>query len=112
VLEKQRDDWNRGDVRAYMEGYAPDTVFVGAEVTRGVGPVLERYLKKYPNREAMGTLAFSEIEVRMLGAEYASVIGRWALTRSAAGGGNTGGRFTLLLKKTAAGWKVILDHTS
>lgn len=112
VLEKQRDDWNRGDVRAYMQGYAPDTIFVSDQVARGSGPVLERYLKRYPNREAMGTLTFSEIEVRMLGAKHASVIGRWALARSAAGGGNTGGRFTLLLEKTAAGWKVILDHTS
>lgn len=112
VLEKQKDDWNRGDVRAYMQGYAPDTIFVSSEVARGSGPVLERYLKKYPNREAMGTLTFSEIEIRLLGTEHASVIGRWALTRSAAGGGNTGGRFTLLLRKTAAGWKVMLDHTS
>ena len=112
VLEKQRDDWNRGDVRAYMQGYAPDTIFVSDQVARGAGPVLERYLKRYPNREAMGTLTFSEIEVRMLGTKHASVIGRWALARSAAGGGNTGGRFTLLLEKTAAGWKVILDHTS
>lgn len=112
VLEKQKDDWNRGDVRAYMQGYAPDTIFVSNEVARGSGPVLERYLKKYPNREAMGTLTFSEIEIRMLGAEHASVIGRWALARSAAGGGDTGGRFTLVLRKTAAGWKVMLDHTS
>jgi ketosteroid isomerase-like protein len=32
--------------------------------------------------------------------------------RSAEGGGDASGKFTLVLRKTAQGWKIILDHTS
>jgi ketosteroid isomerase-like protein len=73
---------------------------------------LARYLKRYPTREKMGTLRFSDIETRMLGAEYASVIGRFHLDRAADAGGEASGIFTLLFHKTPQGWKVILDHTS
>ena len=55
---------------------------MGAKVTRGHAAVLERYLKSYPTKEKMGTLAFSDLEVRMLGADYASVIGRFHLDRT------------------------------
>lgn len=112
VLDKQKDDWNRGDVRSYMRGYAPDTVFVSDQVIRGSGPVLERYLKRYPNRAAMGTLTFSEVEITMLGSDHAMVIGRWNLERTREGGGATGGRYSLVLRKFPAGWRIILDHTS
>jgi uncharacterized protein (TIGR02246 family) len=114
VLERQQAAWNRGDVAAFMEGYenSPDTTFVGTTVTRGYQQVLERYRQRYPNRDAMGELTFSEIEVHRLGPGHAWAMGRFALKRNAAGGGDASGRFTLLLKKTKAGWKIILDHTS
>jgi len=60
----------------------------------------------------MGTLKFSELEVRLLGAEYAVVLGRFDLARSAAGGGAANGRFTLVLKRGPGGWKILHDHTS
>ncbi len=114
VLEKQQDDWNRGDVRAFMEGYEASeaTTFVGAAVNRGSAAVLAHYLKRYPARDQMGKLTFTVIEIRPLGTEHASVIGMFHMKRSAEGGGNKGGIFTLVLRKTAAGWKIILDHTN
>jgi uncharacterized protein (TIGR02246 family) len=114
VLEEQQAAWNRGDVEAFMSGYqASDaTTFVGSTITRGYRQVLESYHRRYPTKEKMGRLAFSETEVTPLGAEYASVIGKWHLDRTPEAGGNVGGIFTLLFRKTAAGWKIILDHTS
>lgn len=114
MIERQQAAWNRGDVRAFMEGYenSPDTTFVGAQVTRGYQQVLENYLKRYPTRDAMGKLAFSELEVHMLGAGHAWVMGRFALERNAAGGGPASGRFTLVFKLTKVGWKIVLDHTT
>jgi uncharacterized protein (TIGR02246 family) len=114
VLETQQAAWNRGDVDAFMAGYeASDaTTFVGSAITRGYKPVLESYRKRYPTKEKMGALTFSDLEIKMLGADYASVIGRWKLERTADAGGNVGGIYTLLFRKTAGGWKVILDHTS
>ncbi len=114
VLDAQVAAWNRGDIPGFMEGYdkSESTTFVGSEITKGHAQVLARYLKKYPTREKMGTLRFSDIEMRMLGTDYASVIGRFHLDRAADAGGEASGIFTLLFHKTGQGWKVILDHTS
>lgn len=114
ILDAQVAAWNRGDISAFMEGYekAESTTFVGTEITKGHAQVLARYLKRYPTREKMGTLRFSDIEMRKLGSDYASVIGRFHLERAVDAGGEASGIFTLLLHKTGQGWKVILDHTS
>jgi len=114
VMDAQVAAWNRGDIPAFMEGYdkSESTTFVGKAITKGHAQVLERYLKTYPTPEKMGTLQFSDVETRMLGADYASVIGKFHLDRSAGAGGEAAGIFTLLFHKTSQGWKVILDHTS
>lgn len=113
-LQRQIECWNRGDIRGFMDGYedSPDTLFVGKTVTRGHAQVLANYLKRYPTREQMGTTTFSGIEVRLLGTDYATVLGRWNLQRPAQHGGDLGGVFTLIFRKTAKGWKIIQDHTS
>ena len=114
VLDSQQAAWNRGDVEAFMSGYeASDSIrFVGATITRGYRHVLENYHRRYSSKEKMGQLTFSAIEVVPLGAEYASVLGKWHLDRSPEAGGEVGGFFTLLFRKTDNGWKIILDHTS
>jgi len=115
VLEQSQKVWNRGDLAAFAAFYedSPDTTFVGKEVVRGgVQAILARYRKAYPTRERMGTLHFSNIDVRMLTPRLALVIGEFHLTRTQAGGGDASGRYTLILRKTHAGWKIILDHTS
>ncbi|HVP48333.1 MAG TPA: DUF4440 domain-containing protein [Bryobacteraceae bacterium] len=114
VLDAQQAAWNRGDVAGFMSGYeaSDSTTFVGATITRGYQQVLDNYHRRYPTKEKMGRLTFSDIEVKALGAEYASVIGGWHLDRPASAGGDVGGIFTLLFRKTASGWKIILDHTS
>ena len=115
LLKDSEDAWNRGDVVTFSSYYddSPDTTFIGREVTHG-GPdaVVARYKRGYPTREAMGTLTFSEIEVRPLGADYALAHGKFSLKRTAAGGGDTSGRFTLVLRRTAKGWRIIHDHSS
>lgn len=114
VLAGQEADWNRGDVRAFMTAYekSESITFVGTAVSRGFDKVLARYLDKYPNKAAMGELTFSGIEVKMLGSDYASVLGRFHLKRAKEAGGDAAGIFTLICKKTPGGWKIILDHTS
>ena len=98
--------WNRGDLPAFASYYddSPATTFIGREVTRGgVQAILERYRRGYPTREAMGTLTFSELEVRPLADGVALMTGRFALKRTAAGGGDASGRFTLIWKRTPDG---------
>jgi uncharacterized protein (TIGR02246 family) len=112
VLDAQRDAWNRGDVEGYMDGYAraAGTVFVsGDNVTRGWQTVLDRYKKNYNSREKMGTLTFSDLEITPIGNNAAIVLGRWQLQRA---NDEPHGRFTLILRRTKQGWKIIHDHTS
>lgn len=114
VLDDQVAAWNRGDLRAFMDGYeeSPSTTFVGTNVTKGHAKVLANYLARYPTKEKMGTLRFLDLDIRPLGDDYTMVIGRFHLDRSKEGGGESSGNFTLLFKRTARGWKIILDHTS
>jgi uncharacterized protein (TIGR02246 family) len=115
LLKDSEDAWNRADLVTFSAFYddSPDTTFIGRDVTRG-GPreVLARYRRGYPTSEKMGTLTFSEIEVRALGEGYALAHGKFALKRTPAGGGDTSGRFTLILRRTPAGWRIIHDHSS
>jgi ketosteroid isomerase-like protein len=113
VLDAQAAAWNRGDVEGYMEGYAKEdaTTFVsGDTVTRGWRTVLERYKSRYDTRAKMGTLAFTELELKPLSEFYFMATGRWQLTLES--GGTPHGRFTLIFRRTNAGWRIVHDHTS
>ena len=114
VLDDQTAAWNRGDIPSFMTGYenSPNTTFVGTSVTKGYAAVLERYKQKYSSKAIMGTLKFSELEVRMLGSDYAGVTGRFHLDRTKEAGDEAKGIFSLVFKKTPGGWKIIVDHTS
>jgi len=112
VIDAQAAAWNRGDIDAFMDGYArsPTTTFVsGDEVTRGWQTVRDRYAKKYDNREKMGTLTFSEVEITPLGDDAALVLGSWSLQRK---DDRPHGKFTLLFRRLPEGWRIVLDHTS
>jgi uncharacterized protein (TIGR02246 family) len=112
VLTAQVAAWNRGDIDGFMNGYARsgDTEFVsGDKITRGWQTVRDNYRKKYDSREKMGTLKFSEIEVTPLASDAAIVLGRWQLVRQK---DKPHGTFTLLFRRTPAGWRIVHDHTS
>jgi len=114
VLTDQQAAWNRGDIVAFMHGYddSPETTFIGKTIQHGYQMILDRYQQSYGTREAMGELAFSDLDLRMLGPEHAVVTGRFHLTRTQAGGGEAAGAFSLVFEKKAGEWKIILDHTS
>jgi uncharacterized protein (TIGR02246 family) len=114
VIEKSADDWNRGDLEAFVQCYeqSPETTFVGTEVSRGTAEVLSRYQRAYPDPQRMGKTTFSELQARPLTAELAIVTGRFHLQRDAQSGGDKSGLFTLVMRKGADGWRIIHDHTS
>ena len=112
VLEQQARDWNAGNVQAFMRGYAKSdsTRFAsGGDVVRGWQTVFDRYVKKYPDRAAMGTLTFSDLEITVLSPDAAVVLGRWRLKRAQ---DEPNGVFTLIFRKTTDGWRIVHDHTS
>jgi uncharacterized protein (TIGR02246 family) len=115
VMKDSEIAWNRGDLVAFASYYedSTETTFIGRDVTRGgTKAILDRYRRSYPTPEAMGTLTFSELEVRPLADGLALTTGKFALKRTAAGGGDASGRFTLIFRRTPSGWKIIHDHTS
>jgi ketosteroid isomerase-like protein len=112
VLTAQQNAWNRGDIDAFMNGYArsASTVFISEdEVRRGWETVQDRYRVKYSDRVKMGTLNFSDIEITMLSPDAAVVLGRWRLNRA---NDEPHGRFTLIFKRLPEGWRIVHDHTS
>lgn len=112
ILHAQQQAWNRGDIDEFMNGYARarSTTFVSEDtVTRGWQTVRDRYKKKYSGREKMGTLTFSDLEITPLSNDSAIVLGRWKLNREK---DQPHGRFTLIFRRTAEGWRIVHDHTS
>jgi uncharacterized protein (TIGR02246 family) len=114
VLVAQEDAWNKGDLASFASSYkdAPDTLFITHQVSRGYAGLIDEYKHDYPTRAAMGTLAFSELEVRTLDENYAVVIGKYHLDRNKKEGGPAEGIFSLVFEKTDKGWKIIIDHTT
>jgi hypothetical protein len=112
VLIRQQNDWNAGDVDAYMQGYwkSPKLRFAsGNRTTFGWENTLKNYKKTYPDKLSMGELFFTEISIEIISKEDALVFGRWQLYR------NTdipNGLFTLRFHKFQDNWKIISDHTS
>ena len=114
TMQTQTEAWNRGDVDGFMTAYkeSVDTTYIGKSIAQGYEHIRANYKDHYTSPEAMGKLTFSNLNVRSLGENYAVVTGKFALARSAAGGGPAKGVFSLVWEKTSQGWKIILDHTS
>ncbi len=114
VLLAQQAAWNRGDIAAFAQSYkdAPDTLVVTRQISRGFAGLVEEYRHDYPTKAAMGTLTYAELEARPLDDRFAIVLGKYRLERGKKEGGSVEGMFTMVLEKTAAGWKIILDHTT
>lgn len=113
TLTRQTTDWNAGRVDAFMNGYWPSDslTFVGkGGITYGYEATLANYRKRYPDRESMGTLAFTILKLEFPGKNVAYVIGKWHLTRPKVG--DAGGHFTLLWEKKKGRWLIVSDHSS
>ncbi len=114
LLDNQEEAWNEGDINAFMEGYwnSDSLRFAsGGNVRRGWQSTLDRYLATYPDRATMGQLEFVDLEMRRLSPEWATVFGRFRLTREAPLDDLTG-LFTLLFEKREGNWIIVSDHTS
>ena len=111
IVEEQAASWNRGDIPAFMEAYWRDeklTFSSGGKTTRGWEATRDRYLKNYPDRQTMGKLKFTELEVQALDDQAALLLGRWHLTRDQPAGGN----FSLVWQNFDGKWLIVHDHSS
>jgi ketosteroid isomerase-like protein len=112
VLMSQQNAWNEGDIDGYMQGYLKSDSLrfaSGGNVSYGWQNTFERYAAGYPDRNTMGLLTFSEIDISIISDDSALAFGKWELERSS---DHPWGLFTLILKKTPEGWRIVHDHTS
>ena len=112
ILSKQQDDWNRGDIDAFMQGYlkSDKLVFSGAS-----GPIYgweatrNRYKKTYSDRQKMGKLKFGVLNIIGLSPNVIQLQGKYFLKRTI---GDAQGYFTLNWIRNNNQWYIISDHTS
>ncbi len=112
LIGQQSRDWNSGDIEAFMSPYWKNdglTFSSGGEITRGFDSTLARYRERYPTTEAMGQVTFTDLEFLPLGPSAMQVLGTWSLDREPE---PMSGRFTLILRRFAEGWRIVHDHTS
>lgn len=112
LLQRQTQAWNRGDLEEFMQTYwkSDSLMFVGKSgVTWGWQQTLEHYKEGYPDKTAMGQLAFDIIQIKKISKDHFYVTGKWMLKRAA---DSPGGHYTLLIKLIKGQWKIIADHSS
>ncbi|MBP3954669.1 nuclear transport factor 2 family protein [Gemmata sp. G18] len=119
VLDAQVIAWNKGDLDGFMAGYWNDdqlTFISGGDITTGWKKTKERYEKRYKaDGKEMGKLVFSDLHVETFSPNAAMMRGKFELTfeKEKDDAKKTArGRFTLILRKTPDGWKIVHDHTS
>jgi len=114
VLQESAQAWNRGDLDGFLLPYlnAPTTTYIARDVVRGVPAIRESYAGSwFRGGRPAGELAYSGIEVRPLGRDYALVIGHWTVTNRETRQARSG-IFSLTFQRTPQGWRIIHDHSS
>jgi ketosteroid isomerase-like protein len=112
IVQQGETAWNEGSIEGYMETYwkSPDLRFAsGGKVTHGWQKTIDGYLKRYPDRAAMGRLEFGDLDIRILENDAALAFGSWRLYRE---NDQPHGLFTLQLRRFQEGWRIVHDHTS
>ena len=112
VMADQATAWNQGNIDEFMKGYwnNDSLVFVNPSgPTYGYAQTLAGYKKRYDTPDKMGKLFFTLLSIKPLSSEYCFVIGKWLLKRK---DGDVGGIYSLLFRKIAGHWVIVVDHTS
>ncbi len=114
IILAQQNAWNKGDLDGYLSHYrdAPDTQAVLANLVRGVDNIRAAYKQNFPNKDSMGSIEDTDIEVKALGDTYALATGKYHLNRPKKSGGAVEGTFMELFEKTQTGWQIIFSQSS
>ncbi len=112
TLARQDATWNRGDIDGFMQDYMKSEGLrfaSGGKVNRGWQATIDGYKTRYPDKAAMGTLSFTDLEIEVFSEKDALVFGRWSLERKA---DRPNGLFTLNMQNQDGRWVIVSDHTS
>ncbi len=114
MLQRSAADWNRGDLAGFMGDYSHDSLtsyVAGGHVQKGWQALYDRYQAAYfaPGK-ARDSLAFEEVDVRVLTPDFAYATARFKLARGDSVVAS--GPFTLVLQKQGDRWRILHDHTA
>lgn len=126
VLDAQTDCWNNGDLDGFMRGYwkSEQLEFISTSpqvdpatgenrpttrTNHGWQATLEGYRRRYPTRERMGILKFSELATARTGDDTMEVAGQFHLER---GDDDASGRFYLDMRRIEGAWVITRDRTT
>jgi hypothetical protein len=114
IVLAQESAWNRGDLDGFLAEFkdAPDTQAVLGNRAVGTAEIHNAFHINYPNRESMGLIAYSDVQARELGENFALATGKYHLERSKKFGGSADGTFTEVMEKTPKGWQIIFNETT
>jgi ketosteroid isomerase-like protein len=109
LLAAQAEEWNRGDIPAFVGFYSQGLSFLGADgLVRGGADLVQRYQERYPDAAARGSLRFGVLDFRPLGGDSALLLGTYHIERREP----AEGYFTLVLERTSEGVRITHDHTT
>jgi len=111
VFDSTAEGWNRGDLSRYLWAYAESTTVMGrGGVEHGI-EAIRRQMEQgfWKTGRPLQVLHYEHLDVRLLGPESALATGRYVLSGN--GLPDRTGWFTTVWAHTAAGWRMIHDHS-
>jgi ketosteroid isomerase-like protein len=113
ALAKLEQDWNRGDMEAYLAAHLQDpelTVVAGNTLLRGWDAFAARYRTAWPDPRAMGTFHVGAYRLQALAPGLVLASGVFEHRFPVL---HVDGAFTHIYRKISPGvWKIAHEHTS
>ena len=110
AMDSSANEWNKGDLESFMIMYDPSATMMMPSGPVGLDAIRALYVNKYFNgKMPKQNLRYSDMQVRLLGEDYALLTGVFTLY-----GNNLperSGRYSLVLIHTKYGWKILHDHS-
>jgi ketosteroid isomerase-like protein len=110
AMDSSANEWNRGHLEAFMNIYDPSATMMMAKGPVGLDAIRSLYETKYFNGTMpKQNLRYGDMEVRLLGKDYALLTGKFTLY-----GNNLperSGVYSLVMIHTKNGWKILHDHS-
>ena len=111
VLLKSAEDWNRGNLAAFMDSYDDSATMMSHHGLIGKDSMMIHYRETYfRDGAARQQLSFDQFHVLPLAGEYVLLTGRFTLSGNAMPA--ISGWFSLTCVRRKSGWKIVHDHTS
>lgn len=112
ALASSTESWNRGDLTGHLALYDESVTTMAKNGPRPGIEAIERSFREayFVNGKPKQELGTGQVTIRPLSRDSALMTGRFVLS----GGGlhEQSGWFSLVWLRTAAGWRVVHDHTS